>query len=83
MKDEDWLSRNETAAASSSAFPFFLSGCLAALASFFSGVPKIFEARGVSVIEGAIAFTLIVGASSAASALVMPSTAPLEADTNA
>ena len=62
--------------------PTFCNGCLAAEASRFSGVFNSLSAKGVSVRDGAIQLTLIDGASSAASDLVSPSTAPLAADTD-
>ena len=52
------------------------------MASFFSSEFNSVPAKGVLVIEGAIQFTLIFGANSAASALVNPSPAPFEDATN-
>lgn len=61
--------------------PILFKGCLCALASNFCSVFNNVAARGVLVREGAIQFTLIFGASSAANAFVNPSMAPLEAAT--
>ena len=65
----------------SSAFPIDFKGCRWALASFFSFVLSNKAANGVSVIEGEMQFTRILGANSAASARVRPSMAPFEAAT--
>ena len=65
----------------SSEVPILFKGCLSAFASFFSSLFNNEAAKGVSVNEGAIQFTLILGAYSAANAFVNPSTAPFDADT--
>jgi NAD(P)-dependent dehydrogenase (short-subunit alcohol dehydrogenase family) len=77
------LKKAENAAkfAMSSVVPIPFKGCRSALASFFCSLFNNEAAKGVSVNEGAIQFTLILGASSAASAFVKPSIAPLEAAT--
>ncbi len=70
---------HDNAFAMSAAEPIFFKGCRSAFACLFSSVLSKLPASGVSVIEGAIQFTLILGANSAANALVSPSIAPLEA----
>ena len=65
----------------SSELPILFKGCLSELADTLSVEFKNLEAKGVFVIEGAIAFTLILGANSADKDLVRPSIAPLEAAT--
>ena len=67
--------------AMSMALPIRFIGCRCALASFFSGVFNKEPANGVSVNEGAMQLTRIVGANSAASALVRPSKAPFVVET--
>ena len=62
-------------------FPKRFKGCRAALDSLFSVLFNKRPASGVSVYEGAIQFTRIPGASSAANERVNPSIAPLEAAT--
>ena len=80
---EDALSDNKNAAmcARSSAFPMRFSGWRCALASRFCSLFTSDAANGVSVNEGAMQFTLILGAYSAAKAFVNPSIAPFEAET--
>ena len=74
-------SKNSAKLATSSAAPMRFSGCLWALASIFSGEDNNALASGVWVMEGAMQFTLILGANSAANARVKPSSAPLELET--
>ena len=74
-------SKNLAALAKSSAVPMRFKGCLCAAASFFSSLLNKLAAKGVSVSEGAMQLTLIFGASSAAIALVNPSSAPFDAAT--
>ena len=57
--------------------PMRLSGWRSAAALRFSSLESKFAASGVSVNEGAITFTRIRGANSAANDLASPSTAPL------
>ena len=61
--------------------PTLFKGCLCALASIFCSLFNKLAAKGVFVKEGAIQFTLMLGASSADNALVSPSIAPLDAAT--
>ena len=63
------------------ASPTRFKGCLAALASRLASELSKFSASGVSVKDGPMALTRIIGANYAASALVSPSMAPLEAET--
>ncbi len=65
-----------TDAATSSADPIRLSGCLSAASFCFSSLLSNRSARGVSTIDGATALTRMRGANSAASERVSPSTAP-------
>ena len=67
------------AAAMSEGSPIRSRGCRLAAASLCRSLRRSRAANGVSVSEGAIAFTLILGASSAARERVKPSTAPLAA----
>lgn len=70
-------SKNKADAAISSAFPTLFKGCLLAEASLFSGEVSKCCASGVSVKEGAMAFTLILlAANSDANDFTSPSTAP-------
>ena len=61
--------------------PISFSGCLFRAFSILVSELRNFSDIGVLRIEGAIAFTLIFGANSAASDLVKPSIAPFEAET--
>lgn len=61
--------------------PTLFNGCFWPFASTFCCEFSKDAARGVLVNDGAIQFTRIVGANSAARARVKPSTAPLEAAT--
>ena len=74
-------SRNPAACAISLALPILPNGCLSFAFSILDSLFRNFEARGVFTIDGAIAFTLILGANSAASERVSPSKAPFEAAT--
>ena len=65
-------SKNAAAEAMSAGAPIAFSGCRAAEASRFSGELRSLSARGVSVSEGAMQFTLIFGANSDASDRVRP-----------
>ena len=65
--------------AMSSGFPMRASGCLFADASAFSGLDNSLADNGVSTKLGAMAFTRMAGAHSAAKLRVNPSTAPLAA----
>ena len=65
--------------ATSSAELICLSGCLLFALSMASSFLKMEEARGVLVSVGAMQFTLILGANSAANDRVNPSIAPLAA----
>ena len=67
----------------SSASQICLRGCLLAIFSSILSFLKIFCAISVLVIVGAIQFTLTVGASSAASDFVNPSTPDLATETDA
>ena len=67
--------------AMSAVVPILFRGWRSALASLFCSLFIKEAAKGVSVKDGAIQFTLILGAYSAANALVNPSSAPLEAAT--
>ena len=60
--------------------PHALMGVVALTFPFLLRCSKI-EAKGVFVIDGAITFTRVFGASSAASDLLRPSRAPLDAAT--
>src|SRR6476469_130107 len=76
--------KNKAASANSVAVPILPKGCLLSDASLLSGVDIKFCAKGVSVKDGAMALTLIFEvANSAAKETVKPSTAPLEAATEA
>ena len=66
----------------SSAVPMRFSGWRWALASLFSSVFNKLPASGVSVNDGAMQLTLMLGANSAANAFVNPSIAPFELATN-
>ncbi len=82
MIQEDLSDKRKAAiSAMSLGDPIFFKGCLCALAFFLSSVDKNFDANGVSVMEGATAFTRIFGASSAARERVKPSIAPLDTAT--
>lgn len=71
-------SKKKVASAISSGEPTLPKGCLLSEASFFSGVERSIEAKGVSVSDGEMVFTLILEeAHSAARDLHRPSTAPL------
>lgn len=72
------LNRKQAKLAISSGVPIFFSGCLCALAATFTSEFRRVAASGVFVMEGAMQFTLIFGANSAANAFVSPSMAPLE-----
>ena len=61
--------------------PTLFKGWRSALDYIFCSLFNKLAAKGVSVKEGAIQFTLMLGASSADNALVSPSIAPLEAAT--
>lgn len=74
-------SKNAAMLAMSFVLPILFNGCRNALASFFCSVFNKEAASGVSVNEGAIQFTLIAGAYSAANDFVSPSMAPLDAET--
>ena len=74
-------SKNAAMFAMSPVVPILFKGCRSAFASFFCSVFNSEAAKGVSVKDGAIQFTRIIGASSAASAFVSPSMAPFEAAT--
>ncbi len=63
--------------ATSSGSPSRGKGCMAAMASAICGLASSFDANGVRVSEGATQFTRTLGASSAASERIKPSTAPL------
>ena len=69
-------SNYRTVFAISSASPILFNGWRSSDAFRFDSLFNNFSASGVFVIEGAMQFTLIVGANSAASDLVNPSTAP-------
>lgn len=73
--------RNAAIAAVSAALPTLFIGWRCALAATFSSVESNWAASGVSVKDGAMQLTLILGANSAARATVSPSMAPLELDT--
>lgn len=73
--------RNAAIEAMSAALPILFNGWRCALAATFSSVESNCAANGVSVKDGAMQLTLILGANSAARALVSPSSAPLELDT--
>ena len=74
-------SKNSAKLAISSVVPIRFIGCRCAFASLFCSVLSKEEANGESVSEGAMPFTLIFGAYSAANALTKPSIAPFDAET--
>ena len=65
------------ALATSVGLPTFFKGLRFCIASNFSGVFTNLSPRGLLTKDGATQFTLTLGASSAASDFVSPSTAPL------
>ena len=74
-------SKNLTTSEISLADPISFKGCLFFALSNLVSELRNFSDMGVSKIDGAIVFTLIFGANSAANALVSPSIAPFEDDT--
>jgi len=71
------VKRYTAASAILSGAPICFKGCRSALTFIFSSELNRFDAKGVLVIDGAIAFTRISGASSAASERVKPYIEPL------
>ena len=80
---QELLSLNKKAVefAISTGLPHLFNGCLSPAFSFFKSLFRNLDAIGVSVNDGAITFTLMLGAYSAAKDLAKPSIAPLEAET--
>ena len=75
---DEGVSKNVANSATLEADPIDFKGCLSALACLFSSLLNSLEANRVSVSDGAIQLTRMVGANSAARDLVSPSMAPLE-----
>ena len=71
--------RNAASLATSSASPILFKGCLSSEVFFFSSDERSRAASGVFVNDGAMQLTRILGANSAASERVSPSSAPFAA----
>ena len=71
--------KNSAISATSCGFKYFFNGCLSIIFSFILSLRNSLSAKPVLVTVGAIAFTLTVGANSAANDFMSPSTPPLAA----